>query len=159
MPTTDFSDVYSARTDSKRLWGRRQLLHTATGGAAAAVVIGTPFITGCGPSNDAAPAQASDGAVVPTNEAVDSSASVAQSVVSTSAAVAYRLSTRNQRAPCKACKAHAAHRYFASAEAAAAGRAHAGCACAVVTNPVTAQQLETWFVTTASDTFDDRWGG
>lgn len=143
------------------------MLHTAAGGAAAAVVVGTPFIAGCGPSNDAAPDHASDGvpapssggAVVPTSEAIDPTTSTAQPVASTPASVAYRLSTRNRRAHCNACKAHAAHRYFATAEAAAASRAHAGCTCAVVANPVAPQQLETWFIATANDTFDDRWGG
>jgi hypothetical protein len=71
--------------------------------------------------------------------------------------VAFRLSTRRQHAPCNACKAHAAHRYFASAEAADSGRAHPGCTCDVLAQRVTSAQLDEWFVGPGRDVLDDRW--
>jgi hypothetical protein len=74
----------------------------------------------------------------------------------TAEAIVWRLSTRNQRAPCKACKAHAAHKYFASHQVATAARAHPGCTCDVLEQPTTATQYEAWFTTTGSEVFDDR---
>ena len=43
----------------------------------------------------------------------------------------YRLSTHRRRT-CKACKAHAANRFYRSKKAADKDRAHAGCNCAIV---------------------------
>jgi hypothetical protein len=71
-------------------------------------------------------------------------------------AAVWRLSTRNQRAPCAACKAHAAHRYFTTDVAAEAGRAHAGCVCAIREQPTTVGQLQEWF-TEGIEVHDDRW--
>ncbi len=70
-------------------------------------------------------------------------------------AVAYRLSTRNVRTACGACKAHAAHRWFATSEAADRHRAHAGCHCAVVAQRVASAQVAAWFA--GRDEYDDRW--
>lgn len=71
-------------------------------------------------------------------------------------ATVWRLSTRNQRSPCGACKAHSAHRFFSSADAAEAGRAHAGCICEVREQPTTVGQLQNWFAD-GDQVFDDRW--
>lgn len=71
-------------------------------------------------------------------------------------ATVWRLSTRNQRTPCGACKAHAAHRYFSSPEAAEAGRAHAGCSCEVREQRTTVGQFQDWFAE-GDQVFDDRW--
>ena len=71
-------------------------------------------------------------------------------------ATVWRLSTRNQRAPCAACKAHAAHRLFVSDASADAGRAHAGCACEVRAQRTTVGQMQVWFGEGAQ-AFDDRW--
>ena len=47
----------------------------------------------------------------------------------------YRLST-HQRRSCGACKAHGANRFYRSHEAADADRAHPGCNCSIVTQPL-----------------------
>jgi hypothetical protein len=71
-------------------------------------------------------------------------------------ATVWRLSTRNQRAPCAACKAHAAHRYFTTDAAAEAGRAHSGCVCTIRAQPTTVGQLQAWFAE-GIEVHDDRW--
>jgi len=71
-------------------------------------------------------------------------------------ATVWRLSTRNQRAPCGACKAHAAHRFFVSDVAAEAGRAHAGCTCEIRAQRTTVGNFQTMF-TDGDEVFDDRW--
>jgi hypothetical protein len=68
----------------------------------------------------------------------------------------WRLSTRNQRSPCTACKAHAAHRYYTSAEAAGANRAHRGCTCEIREQPVTQLQYDAWFTVPGREVYDDR---
>lgn len=71
-------------------------------------------------------------------------------------ATVWRLSTRNQRSPCTACKAHAAHRYFVSEAAADADRAHAGCYCEIRGQTTTVGQVQEWFGE-GGEVFDDRW--
>lgn len=70
----------------------------------------------------------------------------------------WRFSTRNQRAPCTACKAHAAHRYYVSAEAADANRAHRGCTCEIREQAVTQLQYDSWFTVAGRNVYDDRGG-
>ncbi|MEQ1874609.1 MAG: hypothetical protein ABL953_12870 [Ilumatobacteraceae bacterium] len=71
-------------------------------------------------------------------------------------ATVWRLSTRNQRSACAACKAHAAHRYFVSAAAADADRAHAGCSCETREQRTTTGQVQEWFGE-GGEVYDDRW--
>lgn len=71
-------------------------------------------------------------------------------------ATVWRLSTRNQRSACAACKAHSAHRYFASEAAAEADRAHAGCSCEIRGQRTTTGQVQEWFGE-GGEVFDDRW--
>ncbi len=73
-----------------------------------------------------------------------------------SEATMWRLSTRNQHSPCSACKGHAAHRYFATEEAADADRAHAGCSCEIREQRTTTGQVQEWFGE-GGEVFDDRW--
>jgi hypothetical protein len=47
----------------------------------------------------------------------------------------YRLSTHRRRT-CGACKAHGANRFYQTWAAADAGRAHPGCNCSIVTQPL-----------------------
>jgi hypothetical protein len=47
----------------------------------------------------------------------------------------YRLSTHGRHA-CSACKAHAGNRWYRTAAAADTDRAHLGCNCAIVTQPI-----------------------
>ena len=47
----------------------------------------------------------------------------------------YRLSTHRRRT-CGACKAHGANRFYKTWAAADAGRAHLGCNCSIVTQPL-----------------------
>ena len=126
---------------------RRQFIRTATG-SAAGIVLGPVVLASC----------TSDAGVTTTasTRATGATTTSAPSTSSTAEAVVWRLSTRNQRAPCKACKAHAAHRYFASSDAAAVGRAHKGCTCAVREQSTTATQFDAWFTSTGSVVFDDR---
>lgn len=86
---------------------------------------------------------------------VDTTAPTTTDDASNTIVTVWRLSTRNQRSPCGACKAHAAHRFFSSAEAAEAGRAHAGCSCEVREQRTTFAQFQDWFAE-GDQIFDDR---
>jgi hypothetical protein len=70
--------------------------------------------------------------------------------------VVWRLSARGQRGRCRACRSHAAHRWFASAEAADAGRAHPGCHCAVRSESIDGAAFAALFGESGTDTVDDR---
>jgi hypothetical protein len=151
---------------------RRRFIRTATG-----VLFGGPAIlAACTPDGDASvdtvedPAATADTTDVPATEApsttVGDITTVAPATTTSEAAttapspvtaVVYRLSTRNQRSPCRACKAHAAHRYYATTEAADTGRAHSGCRCAIVQQQVAGESFHGWFESTDRAVFDDRW--
>jgi hypothetical protein len=67
--------------------------------------------------------------------------------------VVFRLSTHGRRT-CKACKAHAANRFYRTQEAADADRAHAGCNCAIVTQRIKRRLAKRYFE--QGDVFDPR---
>lgn len=71
-------------------------------------------------------------------------------------ALVYRLSTRNNRGACAACRAHGANRYYRSADAADAGRAHPGCSCQILSHDVDRSQYDTWFADATRAVHDTR---
>lgn len=85
------------------------------------------------------------------------SASAASRATTAPGALVYRLSTRNNRAACAACRAHGANRYYRSAEAADAGRAHPGCSCQVLSHDVARAQYDAWFADASRAVYDARW--
>jgi hypothetical protein len=123
--------VYRPGTDTeRRRWGRRQLLKNAA--RVAGVVLGSAPILG----------------------SINASAA-ARSAPAPRAPV-FRLSTRNHRAACAACRAHAANRIYRTAEAADAGRAHAGCSCRVLSHEIDTARYDTWFADDRA-VHDSRW--
>jgi hypothetical protein len=56
----------------------------------------------------------------------------------------FRLSTHRHRT-CKACKAHAANRFYRTRKAADKDRAHAGCNCAIVTQTIDRRLAKQYF--------------
>lgn len=58
--------------------------------------------------------------------------------------VVYRLSTHRRRT-CKACKAHAANRFYRTQRAANKDRAHAGCNCTIVTQTIDRRLAKQYF--------------
>jgi hypothetical protein len=68
----------------------------------------------------------------------------------------YRLSSRGQHA-CKACKAHAANRFYRTRAAADADRAHAGCGCKIVEQRIKRRLAKKYFK--RGDVYDVRWEG
>jgi len=56
----------------------------------------------------------------------------------------YRLSTHRRRT-CKACKGHAANRFYRSRRAANKDRAHAGCNCAIVAQTIDRRLAKQYF--------------
>jgi hypothetical protein len=58
--------------------------------------------------------------------------------------VVFRLSTHSRRC-CKACKGHAANRFYRSKRAANKDRAHAGCNCAIVTQTIERKLAKQYF--------------
>lgn len=153
-------------TNSNRGVERRQFIRTAAGSAVGIVLGGPPLLSAC-TSTDPGVSVVTDRHEATTVPSTTSSMTTAPPPDSTAppttsgidgsaAATVWRLSTRNQRAACAACKAHAAHRYFASDVLADAGRAHAGCSCEIRDQTTTVGQLQTWFATN-NELFDDRW--
>ena len=71
--------------------------------------------------------------------------------------VVFRLSSHRRRT-CKACKAHAANRFYRTRKAAKKGRAHAGCNCAIVTQTIDRQLAKQYFKG-RRQVFDLRSGG
>jgi hypothetical protein len=71
--------------------------------------------------------------------------------------VVFRLSTHRRRT-CKACKAHAANRFYRTHKAAGKDRAHAGCNCAIV-KQVIDRQLAKQYFKGRRKVFDVRQGG
>jgi hypothetical protein len=69
---------------------------------------------------------------------------------------AYRLSSHGRRA-CSACKAHDAHRFYRSADAANNDRAHLGCNCGIVTQDLPNATWRCYFRGGKVAVFDDRW--
>jgi hypothetical protein len=69
----------------------------------------------------------------------------------------FRLSTHRHRT-CKACKAHAANRFYRTRKAADKDRAHAGCNCAIVTQTI-ARPLAKQYFKGRRKVFDLRSGG
>lgn len=125
---------------------RREFIGVATLATVAAAFGGAAVLGGCtdepdgsATTGDAGTATEPSAATSTTSAATTSSGPVVRN------ATVFRLSTREQKAPCAACRAHAAHRYFVTAEAADAGRAHAGCSCAIREQRVESAQLEHWF--------------
>jgi hypothetical protein len=126
--------VYLPGTDTeRRRWRRRQLLQTV-GRGAAGVALGSTLSLDTIRASAASPATPASGAPV------------------------YRLSTRNNRGACAACKAHAANRYYQTADAADAGRAHPGCSCHILSHDVDRAQYDTWFADASRPVHDARWG-
>lgn len=153
-------------TNSDRSVERRQFIRTAAGSAAGIVLGGPPLLTAC-TSTDSGVSVVSGrhevttvpqttGSTATTLPADTTAPPTTSGIDNNVAATVWRLSTRNQRAACAACKAHAAHRYFASDAFADAGRAHAGCSCEIREQPTTVGQLQTWFAAD-DEVFDDRW--
>lgn len=70
--------------------------------------------------------------------------------------VVYRLSSRGHHA-CKACKAHAANRFYKTQAAAEADRAHAGCGCKIVEQRIKPRLVKRYFK--RGDVYDLRWEG
>jgi hypothetical protein len=66
---------------------------------------------------------------------------------------AFRLSTHGHRT-CGACKAHGANRFYRTREAADGDRAHAGCNCRIVTQPIPTDLANEYF--RDGDVFDKR---
>lgn len=65
-------------------------------------------------------------------------------------------------ASCSACRRHAEHKRFASAEAADVRRAHPHCRCGIRAVPVSGAEFESFFVAgdaTRRSEFDLRWAG
>jgi len=58
--------------------------------------------------------------------------------------VVYRLSTHRRRT-CKACKGHAANRFYRNRRAADKDRAHAGCNCAIVSQTIDRRLARKYF--------------
>jgi hypothetical protein len=69
----------------------------------------------------------------------------------------YRLSTHGRRC-CKACKAHAANRFYRTRKAADGNRPHLGCNCAIVTQEIDRAQAKQFFKK-RHKVFDLRSGG
>jgi hypothetical protein len=67
---------------------------------------------------------------------------------------AFRLSTHGRRT-CHACKSHAANRFYRTFQAADTFRAHLGCNCGIVTQPLLAGIYFCFFA--QSDLYDRRW--
>jgi len=59
--------------------------------------------------------------------------------------LAYRLSTGGATRACGACRAHAANKYFMSASDADSLRAHPGCNCRVLKQPITSARFTELF--------------
>jgi hypothetical protein len=136
---------------------RRQFIRTAAGGTAG-IVLGAACKT-----TTTTEARVTVLTQPPPSSVGDTTATVPDTVAppatkdnANSLGTVWRLSSRNQRSPCAACKAHAAHRYFVSDAAAEAGRAHAGCACEIRAQQITMGQLGEWFAE-GDEVFDDRW--
>ena len=152
-------------TDTDRGLQRRQFIRTAAGSTAGFVLGGSALLAACTPSDEetgVGTRDTTDTTAVPprtTSKGATETGATTDPPITGSPATAtvWRLSTRNQRAPCTACKAHAAHRYFTSSQAADGGRAHPGCSCEVREQQTTATQLETWFAAGNTEVFDDRW--
>lgn len=68
---------------------------------------------------------------------------------------AYRFSTRG-RVACLACRAHAANRYYGTPQAAVDDRAHRGCNCAVIGQPLLVGTYNAYF--NGRKVWDVRWG-
>lgn len=58
--------------------------------------------------------------------------------------VVYRLSSHRRRT-CKACKGHAANRFYRTRKAANKDRAHVGCNCAIVTQTIDRRLAKQYF--------------
>jgi hypothetical protein len=58
--------------------------------------------------------------------------------------VVFRLSTHSRRT-CKACKGHAANRFYRTEKAADKDRAHVGCNCAIVTQTIDRKLAKRYF--------------
>jgi hypothetical protein len=130
-------------------------LRTAAASAAGVAFAGTPLLAACGDGDGKGVLGSRTGTDSDTSTRRSSSDS--ESSTSTGAtAVAFRLSTRNQRSPCGACKAHAAHRFYESSEAAEGDRAHPGCICEVVQQKVTEADIDKFFGDDERTVFDDR---
>jgi hypothetical protein len=124
-------------------WPRRRFIGTA----AAAVLAGPALVAACdgddGPATGAATTSTGPG-----TSGTGAGGSGEPNL--------FRLSTRHNRHPCIACKTHAANRYYASAAAAAADRAHPGCNCEVRAKVVDDGQLETFFGGGRRTVYDER---
>jgi hypothetical protein len=148
---------------------RRRFIRTATG-----ILFGGPAVlAACAPdsrsatdtaANPSSPTRGTDPAPTEASSTTESTGTAAPATTgpttttsSPTTAVVYRLSTRNQRAPCAACKAHAAHRFYATTDAAGGNRAHPGCRCAIVQQQIAAPSFAAWFDTANRVVFDDRW--
>ena len=105
--------------------GRRQFLRLSALGAGASVA--SVVVSGCGGDSETATV--------------------------TVTVTAFRLSTHGERT-CGACKAHGANRFYRTAEAADANRAHAGCNCRIVKHPIASDRADEYFRN--GDAFDER---
>ena len=119
---------------------------TTTNTGAGATILTQPPTSGADTNSGGASTLPVDTIAPPTTDGRNNSAE----------AIVWRLSTRNQRSPCAACKAHAAHRFFVSDVTADGGRAHAGCSCQVRAQRTTVGEFQTMFAE-GDAVFDDRW--
>jgi hypothetical protein len=135
---------------------RREFIGVATRAAVGVAVGGAAVLAGCTDDAPDVASRTSSTGSGGTTATSTTGASTTSSGPVVRDAIVFRLSTRGPKAPCAACRAHAAHRHFATAEAADAGRAHPGCDCTIREQPVTSGQLEQWFAA-GHDVHDDRW--
>lgn len=94
------------------------------------------------------------GAVGAVATLVPGAAAAAPRDVGATQRTAYRLSTRGQRA-CGACRNHAANRYYRTLSALGKDRAHVGCNCRLVTQPLHVGTYKQYF--NGRDVWDLRW--
>jgi len=92
------------------------------------VVLGTASLVGCGDDDSAAPA----------GTGTTSTKGIRTPNV-------FRLSTRHNRRPCKACLSHANNRFYLTAADADSNRAHPGCSCVVQARTIDTSTVARYF--------------
>ncbi|MGQ0615745.1 MAG: hypothetical protein ACT4PW_01935 [Acidimicrobiia bacterium] len=149
---------------TESLWPRRSFLRSAAGVAGLALV-GPPLLGACtdggGSGALGLPADRDDSTAARSDRDRDSrSSDEDRSDLSdvSGAVVVWRLSSRRQHA-CVACKAHAAHRYYADADTAEADRAHPGCSCTVREQRAGSGEQVRQLQAVVGSVYDDRWAG
>lgn len=145
-------------------WPRRTFLRSAAGVAGLALV-GPPLLGACTDGSSSGPlglpADRDDSSAARSGRDRDSrrrDEDRSDLSDTSGAVVVWRLSSRRQHA-CVACKAHAAHRFYADADAADADRAHPGCSCTVREQRAGSGDQGRQLQAAAGPVYDDRWAG